>query len=215
MTWSKQAWNECEDVYHSIIELPFVRELMNGSLPEEKFLFYLNQDALYLAEYGKILASIAGKLDKKEWREAFLHFSSDTVQVEQALHQIYLNNNKRTSQPTPTCMLYTGHMYKQLASASIQETISSILPCFWVYKVVGDYILANQTKGENRYQSWIDTYGGVEFAEAVKLAISICDEIASNSTPEIQNQMTSAFKYAFKMEWMFWQSAWDMEEWPV
>lgn len=215
MKWSDEAWKECAAVYEKILELPFLNELMNGTLPKGKFYFYLQQDAIYLAEYGKILAGIAAKLDRKEWREDFLKFSSDTVSVEQALHQYYLKNDDKDVEATPACALYTGHMFRQFASASIEEALAAVLPCFWVYKKVGDYILENQTKNENPYQPWIDTYGGEDFAHAVQKAIAICDEAAENTTSTRRESMTRAFKLSFKMEWMFWNSAWIQEQWLV
>jgi thiaminase/transcriptional activator TenA len=215
MTWSEQAWAECKPVFADILKLPFLHELMNGSLPREKFLFYLRQDAFYLAEYGKILAAVAARLDDQEWREAFLHFSADTVAVEQALHQFYLESQPADAEPTPTNLLYTGHMWRQLASTSTGEVLASVLPCFWVYKEVGDFILANQRQNDNPYQSWIDTYGGDEFAKAVARALLICDNYADKCTPAQRDRMTQAFKLSFKMEWMFWQSAYEMEKWRV
>lgn len=215
MTWSEKAWAECKPVFAEIQKIPFLHELMNGSLPREKFLFYLRQDAFYLAEYGKILAAIAARLDHKEFREAFLGFSADTVAVEQALHQFYLKDQSVEAEPTPTNLLYTGHMWRQLASASTEEALASVLPCFWVYKEVGDFILANQAEGDNPYQSWIDTYGGDEFAKAVAKALYICDTYADKCTSAQQERMTQAFKLSFKMEWLFWQSAYELEKWRV
>ena len=46
--WSDQAWKAAEPVYRRIIEHPFVGELAAGSLSEERFRYYLRQDALYL-----------------------------------------------------------------------------------------------------------------------------------------------------------------------
>lgn len=216
MKWSEEAWGANAPVYEAVINLPFIKELMNGELAQEKFHFYLQQDAHYLAEYGKILAAIAGKLDRKEWREAFLKFASDTVSVEQALHQFYLKEDKhKATEPSPTCALYTGHLYQQLAGASIEEALAAVLPCFWVYQKVGDHILAHQSQTNNPYQAWINTYGGEDFALAVNKAIAICDAAAADTTPARRKQMTRAFGLAFKMEWMFWNSAWNLEQWPV
>ncbi len=52
-----------------------------------------------------------------------------------------------------------------------------------------------------------------EFATEVKKAIAICDDVAKDSA--LQEEMTRAFCYASRMEWMFWDSAYRMEEWPV
>lgn len=215
MKWSEKAWNASEPIYKNILELPFLKELMNGTLPREKFYFYLQQDAIYLSEYGKILAGLATRLTDLKQREAFLSFSSTTMVVESALHASYLKDApeplyKGTS---PTCLLYTGFLSKQLLYYPVETALGAVLPCFWIYKEVGDYVIAHQNKNDNPYQAWIDTYAGPEFAEDVAKAVAICDEVAEKST--LQPEMTEAFQYASKLEWMFWDSAYHMENWPV
>ncbi len=215
MNWSQKAWMASESTYQKILELPFLHELMQGSLPKEKFFFYLQQDAIYLAEYGKILAAIASKLNNPEQRSAFLGFASDTIAVESALHAFYLNDAPKPlyQGASPSCLLYTGYLSQQLAFQPIEVAAAAVLPCFWIYQEVGNYILAHQSKGDNPYQNWIDTYGGEEFGQAVEKAISICNQMAEQSP--YQEEMTQAFVYASKMEWKFWDSAYRKEEWPV
>lgn len=217
MNWSIKTWESIEETYAKIVELPFIYDLMNGSLDKEKFIFYLRQDSLYLAEFGKVLAGIALKLEKAEYRGAFLTFAGDTVAVEQALHQNYLQGIKNTDkvEASPSCLLYISYIHKQLAVASVEVAVASILPCFWIYKKVGDYILENQTKIDNPYQEWINTYGGIEFAQAVEKVIHICNELAEQTTKDQQVKMTEAFAMASKMEWMFWHSAYEQEDWLV
>ncbi|WP_282126892.1 thiaminase II [Marinifilum flexuosum] len=215
MKWSEEAWRRIEGIYTQILEHPFIIELMSGELDKEKFKFYLTQDSLYLAEFGKVLAGIAVKLEDSEQRKDFLNFASDTVAVEQALHQFYLKDQKQYGSVSPSCLLYTSFIHKQLATASVEEAAAAVLPCFWIYKKVGDYILKNQDQKDNQYQNWIDTYGGEEFAQAVKKAIEICDHLAANTSIEKRRKMWNAFVKASKMEWMFWDSAYKKETWPV
>ena len=217
MKWSEQAWKEAEPVYERILELDFVRELMAGTLSREKFLFYIRQDALYLVGFGKALAGIAAKLDKVEHSRAFLSFAGDCMAVERALHASYLGGEKvpERIEPSPTCLLYTSYILKQVCDAPLEVAMAAILPCFWVYKEVGDHILAKQKKNGNPYQALIDTYGGVEFAAAVQKAIAICDEAAASCTEGRRQAMTEAYVLCTKMEWMFWDSAWRQEVWPV
>jgi len=86
MNWCKQAWVQSNPYYEKIKKLDFIKEMIDGSLEKEKFLFYINQDSIYLGEYGKILAAIAYKLSTPSHRNAFLGFASDTIAVEEALH---------------------------------------------------------------------------------------------------------------------------------
>jgi Putative transcription activator len=215
MKWSEQAWKSIEPVFNRIAELPFLKELIDGSLPAEKFYFYLRQDAIYLSEYGKVLAGIAMRLENPQYRDAFLHFSADTIAVESALHEFYLQSAPATNYqgPSPSCLLYTGFLSKQWICYPIETALAAVLPCFWIYQKVGDYIVSHQRPGHNPYQAWIDTYGSEDFARTVDKAIAICDETAENST--LKAEMTEAFAYAAKMEWMFWDSAYRLEEWPV
>jgi thiaminase/transcriptional activator TenA len=217
MKWSEQAWKEAEPVYARILELDFVRELITGVLDREKFLFYIRQDALYLAGFGKALAGIAARLDNVKHGQAFLSFAGDCMAVERALHESYLGKEKLPEriEPSPTCLLYTSYVLKQVYDAPLEAAMAAVLPCFWVYKEVGDHILTRQNKNDNPYQAWIDTYGGDEFAAAVQKAIAICDEVASSRTEAQRRSMTEAYVLCTKMEWMFWDSAWKLETWPV
>ena len=46
--WSEEAWNAALPVYDKILTLPFIEQLADGTLPEEKFLFYIRQDSIYV-----------------------------------------------------------------------------------------------------------------------------------------------------------------------
>ncbi|WP_298653720.1 thiaminase II [uncultured Proteiniphilum sp.] len=217
MKWSEKTWQSIEPVYDRILALPFIKELINGTLSKETFIFYIQQDAIYLSDYGKVLTGIASKLDDPRHIEAFIHFASDVLDVEKALHRSFIQELKNSGSigPSPSCLLYTSFLHKQLANASIEEALATVLPCFWIYKEVGDYILENQTKENNPYQSWIDTYGGEDFERSVFSAIAICDEIAEQCTESRQQAMTEAFIISAKLEWIFWDSAYRQEQWPV
>jgi len=217
MKWSESVWQEIQPVYKEILAHPFIKYLMDGTLSKDKFIFYIRQDALYLAEYSRVLAGIAARLGDRDHMNSFLHFASDSIAVENALHESFLAGID-TTQPfemSPACMLYTSFLHKQQACASTEVALAAVLPCFWIYKEVGDYILENQKQVENPYQGWINTYGGEKFAASVEIAIDICDELAENLTQKTQAAMSEAFLLCSKMEWMFWDSAYRLEEWRV
>lgn len=216
MKWSQQVWDASKPIFDKILKLAFVEELMSGTLPKEKFMFYIQQDALYLADYGRILAAIGARLKKVDHTEAFIHFAGDSVNVEKALHESFLKDSTlEKPEPSPSCLLYTSYLYKQLADSPVAVALAAVLPCFWIYKEVGDYILQHQVKDGNPYQDWIDTYSGEDFDKSVQLAISICDEIAEACTEEQRQAMTQAYVMCSRFEWMFWDSAYRMEKWNI
>ena len=90
-----------------------------------------------------------------------------------------------------------------------------MLPCFVVYQRVGEEILARQQDDRNPYRRWIETYGDASFAEATARAVGICDELAEAASEEIRQRMTDLFVRCTRMEWMFWESAWNLEKWKI
>lgn len=217
MKWSEQAWASISPIYNKILELPFIGDLMSGKLDRNKFIFYIQQDALYLSDYSKVLAAIASKLNDPQQSAAFLGFAGESMVVEKALHESFIHqiDKKDRIEASPSCLLYTSFLLRQLANAPTEVILASVLPCFWIYKEVGDYILAHQSRDNNPYQSWIDTYGGEDFGQSVITAIKICDSIAEKCTEEQQKAMTEAFVMCAKMEWLFWHSAYNKEQWEI
>ena len=215
--WSENAWNNSKGYFQQILDLPFIQELIDGSLPRGVFEFYLQQDAHYLEEYGKVLAALGARMPEGEWRSAFLRFSEDTLTVEKALHESFIGTIAVEDRiaASPSGMLYTGFLYTQLASHSLEEAVASVLPCFRVYQEVGNFILAQPQHEDNPYASWIATYGGADFGRAVKLAEAIADGLADAASPQRREQMDKVYLLAVKMEWLFWHSARQQEKWPL
>jgi len=241
MKWSEKAWEAITPVYEGILSLPFIQELMNGTLDKEKFAFYIQQDALYLMDYGKALTGLATRLTKTAHIEAFIGFAGDCLFVEKMMHDVFraelgcladkktvemglaasdfVEREKSTGEEirikaSPTCLLYTSYLYSQF-NAPTEVLAAAVLPCFWIYMEVGKFILANQNKDNNPFQAWIDTYVGEEFEKSVAKAVRICDELAEKCTQEQQDAMTEAFVTCSKMEWMFWDSAYRLEQWGI
>jgi len=216
MKWSEKAWSSVEPIYQKTQQLPFIQELIDGSLAREKFLFYIQQDSLYLAEYCKALTAIASRLSKPAHVETFIGHAGACMYVENELHKTIFSDYgvQRAASPTPSCLLYTSYLLS-LLNGPVEVMTAAVLPCFWIYEKIGRYIAERETTKNNPYQSWIDTYGGEEFTESVNKTIAICDELAENASPAVQDAMTEAFIYATKFEWMFWESAYRLEEWEI
>ena len=56
-------------------------------------------------------------------------------------------------------------------------------------------------------------YSGEEFQDVVKNAIELTDRIAKDANNKQLQQMEEAFIASTRLEWMFWDSAYRMENW--
>ena len=212
--WSDEAWEAAAPVYNEILRHGFVRELAVGTLPVEKFAFYLAQDSLYLADYARVLAHIASRLTDKDMIADFARFASHGIEVETAMHATFLSRyGVRPQAKAPGCMLYTS-VLKSQAYNPVEVELAAVLPCFKVYLEVGKAIAAQAAEG-NPYAMWIGTYADPTFEASTVRALEIADELAAKASPEVRREMTEAFVMCTRMEWMFWDSAYMLENWKI
>jgi thiaminase/transcriptional activator TenA len=92
--------------------------------------------------------------------------------------------------------------------------LGALLPCFWIYAEVGRDI-HGRAAPDNPYRAWIDTYAGDDFHAAVRATIAATDEAATDASPQLRARMHDAFTRATQLEWIFWDSAYRLERWPV
>lgn len=217
MKWTDKTWKTIEPIYQEIIEMPFIKELQNGTLPLEKFQFYMGQDSFYLENFARSLALIGAKAERVDHALDFIRFAEGAIVVEKALHDSYFQEFGLENRGIiePTTHHYINFLKSCAALDQVEVAMAAVLPCFWIYQEVGDYIYKNQSAVANPYQKWIATYAGEEFRTLVIKAKGICDSVAENCTETQRLKMTEAFKTASRLEFMFWNSAYQLENWKV
>ena len=214
--WYEEVRAKTEPIFQEIVQHDFIKDLMAGTLSKEVFGFYVNQDTLYLSEYTKVLSQVGIKCHEAEETQFYLESATGIIEVEKALHTLFLEKEYLSSEASPTCELYNSYMSRIVNNYSVEVGLAAVLPCFSIYKEVGDYVLANQTnKSGNPYQAWIDTYAGEEFASSVAKAIEITNKYAKSASAENLALMQEVFLKTSKLEWMFWDSAFKQEKWAI
>jgi thiaminase (transcriptional activator TenA) len=220
MTFSQDAWQRIAPLYAAILEVPFNQELAAGTLSRERFTFYLLQDAYYLTYFARALAVTAARAPDNDALIQFAGSAREAVVVERALHEGFFKEygisaaEAVAAEPSPTCAHYTHYLLGLAYNAPYEVSVGALLPCFWIYWEVGKHLLGIAAP-DNPYQKWIDTYADEAFAEGVRKVITIADQIAEAASPTIRDQMSGAFVRASRLEWMFWDSAYRLERWPI
>ncbi|MDQ7046158.1 MAG: thiaminase II [Sulfurovum sp.] len=214
--WYEKTREKTEHIFNAISKHGFVIDLMHGTLDKDIFGFYVNQDSLYLSEYKKSLVTVGTKCHRAEETQFFYESATGIIEVEDALHKQFLEDKYRSPTPSPTCELYNSYVARIVNNESVEVGIAAVLPCFTIYKEVGDFIIKNQeNKDSNIYQSWIETYVSDEFAAAVQQAIDIANTYALTASPQNLLKMEEAFIKTSQLEWMFWDSAYKQEAWKI
>jgi thiaminase/transcriptional activator TenA len=213
-------WDEIGPVYAAILELPFNRELAAGTLSRERFTFYMVQDAHYLGAFARALATAAAKATTPDTQVKLAKSAHDAIVVERALHEGFFRDFGVTpelfaaTRPSPTCAGYGDFLVAAAYQHPFAVTIAALLPCFQIYYEVGKH-LADIAAAPNPYQRWIDTYRDEEFGESVRQILAHTDDAFAGASARDRDLMREAYLKAVRYEWMFWDSAYRLEAWPV
>ena len=144
---------------------------------------------------------------------------ADTVDVELALHGSLLPElgldpaGLEIIPMSPTTLGYTSYLLATAHGGSFAEGLAAVLPCYWIYARVGASLL-DRGSPDPRYQRWIETYGGEEFAAAVAEFLTCGDAVGASLGPADDARARQHFAITCRYEWMFWDAAWRLEEWP-
>lgn len=221
---------------------PFLVSMVDGTLEEANFKYYVVQDALYLKDFADCLRRLAEKAPTKEGTQRLVDFATGAEESELELHNSFFKqwniqapsskDNSNPMQQMPNCLMYTSYIKRVVATGSYAEGLAVMLPCFWVYMHVGHVMLKlrksldsnddkETTKRKPQYDAWIDMYGGEDFEKEVKEYIAMvdaeCDRLQEEPQAEDKEtlkKMKQHFVMGCKLEHMFWDQASTMMEWP-
>jgi len=78
-----------QPIWEAIFAHPFLKELGEGSLPRERFLYFIRQDFLYLFEFARVLCLGGSKAEDLDTLEMFAKHAANTIAVERAMHSVF------------------------------------------------------------------------------------------------------------------------------
>ncbi len=218
--FTSELWRSITSIYNEILTHPFLRGLTDGTLTEEQFRFYVLQDAFYLREYARALSLTGVRSPDESVLVMFDEHSAGAITVERSLHEGFLKDLGVTQDEadqtvaSPTTLAYTSYLLKTAALGDYPEILGAVLPCYWIYWEVGKALLERGSP-KDMYQKWIDTYGGEEFGALVETVLDLTDKVCEDLNPAQKARVRDAFVITSRYEWMFWNAAWTLEEWPV
>ncbi len=219
-SFTQAAWDANARTYEAIRSMPFNAELAAGTLNTERFTHYIVQDAHYLIGFGRALSLAAAKAPDPDGIVQSSRAAQDAIIVERALHGGFFRDygiapeDFAATPLTPACDHYVSYLLATAYAAPFEVLCAALLPCFWIYKEVGDDIFS-RARPDNPYRTWIDTSAGAEFGAAVSAMIAATDAAARQASPRGREEMHRAFAHATRLEWLFWDSAYREAAWPL
>lgn len=204
--WTAALWAAGGETWRQILDLPFVRALGDGTLDEDLFSFYLDQDALYLRDYSRALATLSARADTAEAQVHWAAGAHEAIAAESQLHEGWLANRARLGGPSPITMGYTNFLRASAAGEDYVVGAATILPCYWLYEEVGA-VLSSQNHADHPYAEWLSLYGGEEFAAEVERSLAEVERAFEAASPAQRVRAARAYLSACVYEREFFDQA--------
>ena len=215
-SFSQQLMNEAEPIWRKIFAHPFLQEIKDGTLPLEKFQYYLGQDYHYLEGFGRAVAMTRAKAPNSSILEELSH--RVMTPIERPLHHQLVAeagmsmDDVQDAQRSPTNTAYVNHMLATAAQHGLGATAASLLPCPWTYHLLRDELGASE---HPLYSQWTAFYVAGLLQNSVDAWRSFVDREAQSAGPRELEAMREAFLTSSRYEYMFWEMAYNMEQWPA
>lgn len=219
MAFSDQLLDDGTEIWEAQKEHPFVTELAAGTLDEDAFLHWVEQDYRYLLDYARVFAIASTKADTEADMAHLMGVSHTILDYEMDLHREFAGQyditpeELETTQKAPTCVAYTNFLLRTAHEGSIAEIAAVIYPCGKGYLDIAEH-MAELAEDEHRYTPFIEKYTNDEFIESVEWMTDFVNRM-SEQYPGEREAMREAFLTSARLEHRFWEMCYTKEHWAV
>ncbi len=209
--FSDRLWSSITGIYAATLKHPFLTGLTDGSLPKDRFEFYLKQDSLYLVAFAEGLGVLASKAPRVDWLMTLNQHAIDSVKTERQLHESILRGAAARTM-APVNYAYTNHFLAAIHRKPFAEGLCSVLPCYWIYWEVGRELKKRGSKNAD-YAKWIDQYSDPAYGKSVQLVLDMINEESKRLDEDRKQACVDLFVTSSRYEYLFWDMAWRLEAW--
>ncbi|MFI3333610.1 MAG: thiamine phosphate synthase [Rikenellaceae bacterium] len=211
LKWSEVVRRASEELYAKILAHPFNVDMMSGELSEERFRRYIEQDVIYIGNYAEEMLTIVDMLPESRYIELFKRFAIEGMEAEKTLHAMLgeMLGGVRDVDSSEITQQYMAHTRQWVDTKDLELSMAAILPCIWIYSLVGRHLYEHSRLEENPYRDWVETYSSDMMLEGVALSVELTDMLAERSSQSRRAAMRREFVKAVWYEWAFWDYAYN------
>ena len=221
ISFTQQLRRQSDQIWHRIQAHPFLDELRAGTLPMDRFIYFILQDYLYLLDFAQVLCLGGAKSPDLKTLEIFTRHALIAVEVERSFHAAFgksLGFSRTQLDRTPkgpVTEAYTRHLQAVARAGSLAEIVAALLPCYWIYGEVGRKLYRDRPWKPKIYRKWIETYASEEYWGPVREQIRLMDRLGAAAPSGEKKLLSSHFVLSSRYEFLFWDQAYRLENWPI
>ena len=216
MTVSQRLREAARPIWDRCLTHPFVTGIGDGTLPVEKFQYFMLQDYLYLFDYARVFALGVVKARDAALMRTFAQNVDAILGGEMKIHRAYMarlgisEEQVLAVQPALNNLSYTHYMLSVAERGGPMEIVAAILACSWSYAEIGQALAKIPGAAEHPfYGEWIQGYASEDYTAANQALIDLTDRLAAGASEEQLAYLTEIFVNCSRYELGFWDMAWE------
>jgi len=216
-----QLKNDVSDYFLLQSKKPFLQEILKGNLSDERYIYWVRVDYVYLINFSKILALGISKGKTIEEMKVMNEYLNWILNEEMSLHVDHAKKNGISENELFNCEMgpikysYTRHENNCANAGDLGILISGILACIVGWQVVSKILLGGETVSDNnKYNGWLTMYSEDKILqEHTNKILKIFNSYAANGNEEYRDILKKNFLLGVKYETMCWDAYYNMEVW--
>ena len=192
--------------------------MADGTLPPEKFRYYMLQDYLYLKDYVKIFAAIIQKADDFEQIRFLSGELADTIGETLRTHLPYMKRlgiseeEIRSARPHMDNSAYTHYMLWEAQAGDVLTGLVALLNCSWSYAYVAEKIIEHYPGAlhDEHYGSWFAGYVSESYRKTNQTLIDWIDALSGSIDEKKTEDLCGIFEKCCRFDLRFWDMVYAM-----
>jgi thiaminase (transcriptional activator TenA) len=211
---------DCDELWYGLPEHPFLKELQAGTLPLERFRFFLEQDIEFLEAMVRAVGiALSRARDEKEMR---LWIDKAALIVERELENegaLLARVEEQTGRPegrvmqAPATMAYGGWLVSVAVRGEPIDLLVAAHPCMWSYAAIA-VELERDLVEHPIYSEWVRFFAGEEYRSAIEARSAALDELLAPLPEARIVELSDLFTMGTRLEVLFWDMAHGSKHWP-
>jgi thiaminase/transcriptional activator TenA len=198
----------------------FVVEMASGTLPPERYLFYIEQNLLYLPEYARAIALGVAKTRDEASLAAFTESLVNIVSTEipqnerlrDRVRELVPGHGTETPVMAPATRAYSSYLLAVASLGDIREIRTVILPCAWSYGDIARGLIGTAVD-HPVYREWFGFFASDDYADLVARMRADYDGELSDAGPSERSRLAEIFTTATRLEYEFWAMGYESRQW--
>jgi thiaminase (transcriptional activator TenA) len=212
---------QTDPLWQAVHRHPFVKGIGGGTLSDDRFVFYLRQDYVYLIEFCRVLAAATARTEDLEAMRFFSRLLQATLHTEMELHRrtcaafgIDAGDLERT-EPALVTTAYASTLLRTAYEGTASDVIAALLPCYAGYVEIAERLGEAGLPAERHCRDWVESYSSPEMRDSVEWLVRRLNGCAHHASPADRNRWLRLYRISARFELLFFEMAWEKSSWPA